>query len=48
MDDAKLGGTVDSFEGREALQKDLAELEGLAVTIHMKFNKCKWWILHLG
>ncbi|KAF4803571.1 hypothetical protein TURU_015070 [Turdus rufiventris] len=46
--DTKLGGAVDSLEGREALHSHLASLEGWATTKHMKFNKDNCWILHLG
>lgn len=31
VDDAKLGGAVDSFEGKEALQRHLEKLEGWAI-----------------
>ncbi|KAJ7404857.1 rna-directed dna polymerase from mobile element jockey-like [Willisornis vidua] len=47
-DDTKLRGVVDSLKGREALQRDLNKLEDWAITNHMKFNKGKCWIMHLG
>lgn len=46
--DTKLGGAVDSFEGREALQTSPDKLEGWAITSSMKFNRSKCQFLHLG
>ncbi|KAJ7418868.1 hypothetical protein BTVI_27304 [Pitangus sulphuratus] len=47
-DDTKLRGAVDSLKGRQTLQTGLDKLEDWAFTNHMKFNKGKCWILHLG
>ncbi|KAJ7422533.1 rna-directed dna polymerase from mobile element jockey-like [Pitangus sulphuratus] len=47
-DDTELGGTVDSFKGREALERDLEKSEDWAITNHRKFNKGKCRILQLG
>ncbi|KAJ7410403.1 hypothetical protein BTVI_53641 [Pitangus sulphuratus] len=47
-DDTKRGGAVDSFEGREALQRDLDKLEDWKITNHMKFKKKKCQTLNLG
>ncbi|KAJ7400749.1 hypothetical protein BTVI_102612 [Pitangus sulphuratus] len=44
----KLGGTVDSLEDREVLQRDLDKSEDWEITNHVKFNKGKCWILQLG
>ncbi|KAJ7408955.1 rna-directed dna polymerase from mobile element jockey-like [Willisornis vidua] len=47
-DDGKLRGAVDSLKGREALQRNLNKSEDWEITNHMKFNKGKCCILHLG
>ena len=39
---------MDSVEGREALERELGRLESWAIANHVKFNKSKSWILHLG
>lgn len=46
--DTKLWGAVNSLEGREAFERDLNILESWEITNHMKFNKSKYQILHLG
>ena len=43
--DTQLGESVDSLEGREALQRDVDRLESWIITNHMKCNKGKWWII---
>ncbi|KAJ7409194.1 rna-directed dna polymerase from mobile element jockey-like [Willisornis vidua] len=47
-DDTKLGGAVDLLEGRDALQRDLDKLQDWTITNHMKLNKGKYQIVHLG
>ena len=47
-DDTKLEGVVASTEGGEDLQRDVDKLENWASTNHMKYNKNKGLILHLG
>ncbi|KAK4813815.1 hypothetical protein QYF61_026419 [Mycteria americana] len=47
-DDTKLRGDVESLESKEALERDLGRSECWEITNHMKFNKEKCWLLHLG
>lgn len=39
VDGAKLGGAIDSLQGREALQRDLSNFECYAITSRMKYKK---------
>ena len=47
-DNTKLSGTVDTLEGRDAIQRNLERIEWWAHAILMMFNKAKCKVLLLG
>ncbi|GAB0199258.1 cAMP-dependent protein kinase inhibitor alpha [Grus japonensis] len=46
--DTKQCGVVNTLEGRDAIQRDLDRLKRWACVNHMKFNKAKCKVLHVG
>jgi len=47
-DDTKLCAVVDTLEGRDVIQRDLDRLGRWACVNHLKFNKPKCKVLHVG
>jgi len=47
-DNTKLCSTVNTLEGRDAIQKDLVRLERWACVNLLKFSKAKCKVLHMG
>ena len=47
-DDTKLSGAADAMEGRDGIQRDLVRLQRWACGKHVKFNKAKCEVLHMG